>query len=116
MALYLRAAIALAGALDVLVTGIGGCAASVPPPASGGTATDYADGVPRDIYTYPHGWYAGGYAYYVRGSWYYPSAGGWLRLRAEPSELRARREQLARATASAERRATIANAPDAKAP
>jgi hypothetical protein len=47
--------------------------------------------VPARIEYYPRVYYRGGYAYYVDGYWYYPSAAasrGWVVFRDEPHELR----------------------------
>ena len=75
--------LALLAALGTL----SGCVARVGPPAVGGYATVYADSVPANVYSYPHVWYGGGYAYLVGDQWYYPSSGGWVVLREEPQEL-----------------------------
>jgi hypothetical protein len=69
-----------------------GCAESVSPDV-GGYSTVYADTVPPDIYTYPHTYFSGGYAYMVGDSWYYPRQGRWVRLRSEPPELHRFRAQ-----------------------
>jgi hypothetical protein len=53
----------------------------------GGYATFYAQTVPANVYSYPHVWYDGGYAYLVGDLWYYPSTSGWVVLRREPPEL-----------------------------
>jgi hypothetical protein len=67
--------------------GLGACAVRAYPPTVGGYATVYADGVPADIYAYPHVSYEGSYAYLVGDRWYYPSGGGWVVLQDEPREL-----------------------------
>jgi hypothetical protein len=42
---------------------------------------------PPDISVYPHVWYDGRWVYLVQGSWYAPTAQGWIILRDEPREL-----------------------------
>jgi hypothetical protein len=79
-------AFAVAAALSTTV-GAAGCAAEVYPPTVGGYTTVYATNVPPDMSVYPRASYAGGYAYLVGNSWYYPSGGRWLVLRREPPEL-----------------------------
>jgi hypothetical protein len=74
-------------ALLAALSTLPGCLARVGPPAVGGYATVYADTVPVNVYSYPHVWYDGDYAYLVGSQWYYPSAGGWVVLRSEPQEL-----------------------------
>jgi hypothetical protein len=84
--LALSAPLTLLAAL-ASVPALSGCAVRASPPVVGGYATVYADGVPADIYAYPHVWYDGGYAYLVNDRWYYPYGGGWVVLRHEPAEL-----------------------------
>src|SRR5262249_1424913 len=49
--------------------------------------------VPSDIRRWPHVPYRGSEVYGVQGRWYYPSAGGWVVFRQEPTDLvRPRRE------------------------
>jgi hypothetical protein len=67
--------------------GVSGCAAEAYPPPVGGYTTVYATNVPPDMTVYPRVGYAGGYAYLVGNSWYYPSGNRWLVLRQEPPEL-----------------------------
>jgi hypothetical protein len=76
------------GSIALLATliGVAGCAVDPYPPTVG-DASNYSDGVPADVYAYPHVSYAGGYAYLVRNQWYYPSEGRWVLLRREPPTL-----------------------------
>jgi hypothetical protein len=74
-------------ALFAALVGTPACAVRAYPPTIGGYATVYADNVPVDIYTYPHVYYGGSYAYLVGDRWYYPSGGGWVVMRGEPPEL-----------------------------
>jgi hypothetical protein len=74
-------------ALFAALAGLPACAVRAYPPAVGGYATVYADGVPTDIYAYPHVPYEGGSAYLVGDRWYYPTGGGWVVLAGEPPEL-----------------------------
>jgi hypothetical protein len=83
----LTVAIARAVAVGAALIALPACVVHAGPPPIGGYDTVYADGVPTDIYGYPHVWYEGGYAYLVGDRWYYPSSSGWLVLRSEPPEL-----------------------------
>jgi hypothetical protein len=80
-------AFGLSALLSALACAAAGCVVRAAPPVVGGYATVYADDVPPNIYSYPHVWYDGGYAYLVGDQWYYPSGGGWVMLRGEPREL-----------------------------
>ncbi len=74
-------------ALALALGSMTACAADVYPPTVGGYATVSAGDVPADVYAYPHLAYDGGNAYLVSGTWYYPTARGWVRLRHESPEL-----------------------------
>jgi hypothetical protein len=74
-------------ALLAAIAALPGCVARVGPPLVGGYATFYASNVPPDVYSYPHVWYEGGYAYLVGDQWFYPSSGGWVVFRTEPRDL-----------------------------
>ncbi len=78
------------GSVALLSTLVGvapsGCAVETYPRAVGYATVD-SEGVPVDVYAYPHASYAGGYAYLVGDRWYYPREGRWVELRREPPEL-----------------------------
>jgi hypothetical protein len=78
---------AIAASAAIAVIGVSGCAAEAYPPTVGGYTTVYATSVPPDIAVYPRVGYAGGYAYLVGNSWYYPSGRRWVVLQGEPPEL-----------------------------
>jgi hypothetical protein len=83
----LRPVRAIAAAAAFAVTGVSGCAVEAYPPPVGGYTTVYATNVPPDMTVYPRVAYAGGYAYLVGDSWYYPTGRRWVVLRNEPPEL-----------------------------
>ena len=78
---------ALTALLLSLLSGTAACTVQGYPPAVGGYETAYADNVPPDIYTHPHVYFSGGYAYLANDRWYYPSRRGWVVLQREPPQL-----------------------------
>lgn len=52
-----------------------------------GYPTVYAEVAPADLTVYPRVYYRGAYAYLVEGTWYYPTARGWIVFSQEPVEL-----------------------------
>jgi hypothetical protein len=88
------AALALA-----VVSGVGatGCAATVTAtPVRAHVLFSYpvvqVEAPPVRVYERPHVLYRGRHAYLVGDRWYYPSDGGWVYFRQEPTELRRYRE------------------------
>lgn len=79
------ASFALGCALGAVVA-VSGCAAEYSPTV-GGYSTVYAANVPPDMSVYPRVGYAGGYAYLVGNSWYYPNGARWVVLQQEPPPL-----------------------------
>jgi len=89
LAAWVLAAAASAGAT--------GCAATVTAtPVRAHVLFSYpvvqVESAPVRVYERPHVMYRGRHAYLVDGRWYYPSAGGWVYFREEPTELRRYRE------------------------
>lgn len=77
----------------VALAGVTGCTATVTArPARSEVLysypVEYVDDAPPGVYDSPSVYYRGRPAYLVGARWYYPSDGGWVYFRDEPTELR----------------------------
>jgi hypothetical protein len=81
---------ALTGLIALSALVLAGCEATFTPgplTATWDVGADVYVEPPADVTVYPHVWYDGRWVYLVQGSWYAPTAQGWIILRDEPREL-----------------------------